>query len=112
MQRETKTFTTPGGKEFEINAYLTGRESLEIRAVLTSGIKVSIDDISTGKQSMEEMPASLVTDQKMKALSLILVSLEGNKENVLDRVLDLSESEYEFIAEKAEEVRVPLVVKK
>ncbi len=106
--RETKTITTPGGVVVEVKSYLTGREADAIDAVLTAGIKVNVADMVSGETTIDDMPASIVADQEAKALEVMLVSINGDTEDVYNKVLDLREDEYKFIKQQAKEIRTPL----
>ncbi len=112
MDREQKTITTPKGHTVVLNAYLTGREANEVKAVMTAGIKINMDDAASGSMNVADLPASLVDDQNQKALQLLLVSIDGKTENVYELVLDLPESEYDFIEKAAKDIRTPLAEEK
>lgn len=89
MERETKSVQTPHGHEVVIKTYLTGREAEQVQQVLYADIKMSMGDLESGKTEIKEIPAAAIMAQQRKALELLLVSLDGSSENVMDRFLDL-----------------------
>lgn len=105
--RETKSFTTPGGHAVVLNAYITGRESNAIKQVLYDDLKMNLKDAQNGTVAMDDMPSSFVVKQEEKAIELIVVSIDGSSENVLQTVLDLPVPEYNAIVEEVNKVRRP-----
>lgn len=105
--RETRTFTTPGGRAVIVNSYITGRESNLIKQVLFDDLKMNMKDAENGHVAMEDLPSSFVVKQEEKAIELIVVSLEDSTEDVLKRTLDLPLDEYNAIVEEVNKVRRP-----
>jgi len=87
--RETKSFKTPHGHEVVLKAYLTGREAEQVQKVLYADIKMSMSDLESGKTEIKDIPASAILAQQRKALELLLVSIDGVSENVIEKYLDL-----------------------
>lgn len=96
MQRETKTFVTPSGKEVVIKTYLTGREANSVKEALLKEMKM---DASTG-QSTNEVTGVFMIEQEKKLIQAMIVSLEGKTENLLDLVLDLKNEDYSAIVKE------------
>lgn len=84
MQRETFEFTTSTGRKVVINKYLTGGEKRQI-----TGVYLDAVDGETRK------------DRVFKAedltIKLLVIELDGIKENVVERLLDLPSNEIEEI---------------
>jgi len=108
MERETKSFETPGGRTIVVKSYLTGRESDAIKNVLLSQIKMSMEDMAGGTPSIDQIPASFITDQENKTVEMMLVSIDGTSENVFDAYQDLPENECAFISDEIKKIRTPL----
>jgi hypothetical protein len=106
-ERETKTFATPAAHSVVFKAYLTGREAQELKSVLFGALKVGIDDAQAGKVNIENMSGDFLLAQERKAMSLVLVSLDGNTENVLEQLLDLPSSEYDAVKAEVDKITNP-----
>jgi len=77
MNRETKTIKTPvGQKEVVINSYMTGREKRELF-----------------KQDGDK-------NYDTKSIKMCVMSIDGNKENILDNVLDMHGKDYDFVLDE------------
>jgi hypothetical protein len=105
--RETQSFATPGGHTVVINAYISGRESNAIKQVLYDDLKMNMKDAQNGAVAMDDLPSSFVVKQEEKAIELIVVSIDGSSEDVIQRVLDLPVAEYNAIVEEVNKVRRP-----
>lgn len=97
-ERETKEFTTKGGHIIVYKTYLTGRESNEIQKVLLKDVKL---EVGTTGQNISGFNANNVAELNNKTIELLVVSVDGKKEKVLDIILDdMPSSDYtEIIAE-------------
>lgn len=103
--RETKTITTPLGKELVLNTYLTAREARKIRDVFLSRTKSTVD--GTGSTKSEITDADLINQKENALLTAVVVSYDGSSENVIDRLLDLPSNEMQFVIDQATEVENP-----
>ena len=106
-KRETITFKTPLDEhEVEIYTYLTGREKREITNIFLSSASLSI---STGKQDVkaDNFDASLMDKANDKAITLLIASVDGKKENVLDAVLNMKNEDYDFVIAAINEIQQP-----
>lgn len=99
MERETKKLKTPGGKEVELKTYLTARERNELRAVFLNGI--AIEPSST---QIKEISGAVVDEAERKLIELAVVSYDGNRENILERLLDSTPEEYDFVVAEANKI--------
>lgn len=106
-ERETKTITTPGGCSILLRTYLTGRESNQLKDVLFSDLKMNMADVQAGKIAIENIPASFLVKQEEKAIELLVVSVNGVSENVLQTVLDFPTADYDAVVEAINAIRNP-----
>lgn len=100
--RETKTILTPGGHEIILRAWVTGREKRELKNVFLENI-----NLSTEGESVKTSPfnaSSLIDKAENKALEIIIVSLDGNSENLLEVILNLPADEYDFIIKEVNKI--------
>ena len=90
MERPTKTFTTTLGNKAEIKTYLTQGERSQVQRILAGD--------STVSENPTQKTNDLLTALE-KALTLSVVSLNDNVENVTDRIVnELPASEYDEIS--------------
>lgn len=100
---ETKIITTPVGKEkVELKSFITGREKRELKGVFLRGMKLEMDG-KKAKSNQVDME-KLTNDTEDVALGVIVISIGGNKENILKRVLDMSSKDYDFIVAEVNKV--------
>lgn len=112
MERETKAFTTPGGHSFLLKSYLSGREAKQIEAVMYAAVKMDPENVmqlpdGRTKVKINEVSADFVVDQEKKLVELLLVTLDGEAENAIDRLLDLPAAEYEAVKAEVDKITNP-----
>jgi hypothetical protein len=102
MERETKEFLTPIDKhKVRIKTYITGGELEQIEEILYKRIKLS----SVEKDANINLnDISFITEQTHKTIEIMVVSVNGKSENILEEVLNMKSEDYKFIQEKIEEV--------
>ncbi len=99
MERETTSFSA-GGHTIVAKTYLTAREANQLRQTLYAQIKMSMSDVEAGKTEVKDIPAGVLLEQELKALELVIVSIDGGADNIAERLLDLRSDEYsEIVAE-------------
>lgn len=106
MNRETKVIKTPvDGVEIVIKTYITGREFEEIEDILYSGLSMSaIADKGSSAANVKFADGSFIKKQTHKAIELLINSVNGSSENVLDDILDLKKEDYLFVNGEIEKV--------
>lgn len=111
-ERETKTITTPGGHAVVLRSYLTGREANQLKELLFADLKLNAEDAESGKLAIDAIPASFLVKQEEKAIELLVVSVDGTGENVLQLLLDLPSADYETVVAEINEIRNPTTPEK
>lgn len=99
MERETKSITTPSGTEVVLNTYINGREKRDINSA-SMGANVSISPDGT----ISGVDGAMISRRQDAAISAVVVSVAGSKENILNTVLDLKASDYDAVIEAVNEV--------
>lgn len=99
MERETKTITTPKGKELIVKTYLTARERNELRNIYLSTMK-----IDKSGEVIDGFSGSLMETAERKLLEIVVISYAGNKENILNNLLDEIPEEYDFVVAESGKV--------
>src|SRR5438270_7701766 len=98
-ERETKTFVTPGGRAVVLNAYLTGREANEIKNAMFGALKMNMEDAQSGKVNVSDVPGTFLAEQERKALGFLVVSVDGDASDPVEKLLDLPSDEYEAVVQ-------------
>jgi hypothetical protein len=105
--RETREFVTPGGHQIILNAYLTGREANDLKAIMFSALSMNMGDARESKVNIGNVPGSFLIEQERKALSFLLVSVDGDVTNPVDQLLDLPATEYEAVIKEVNAIQNP-----
>jgi hypothetical protein len=92
MDRPTHELTTANGHTVVLHDYLTGGERQYISEPLLQGTDISLQDGKLGTMS-----AAVITAANNRTIEKMVVSLDGSAENVLSRVLDLREEDFQEI---------------
>lgn len=108
--RETKKIITSGNKEIEIYTYITGGEARQIQNIFLEGMKFKVS--GEGQTTSNEMSASLASVAQDKVIELLVVSVNGVKENVLKAMLDLPKNDFDEVLTEIDKVQNPLSVEK
>ena len=100
--REIKSLKTHGGLEFKIKAWLNAleEEAIEIKAAEVADefdIKTTPDGVATTKISVVAQAQSVMAQTRI-AVETVLVELDQDKENILDRFLGLRRRDRDFIS--------------
>jgi len=93
QQREVKELITPSGKKLEIKTYVTARERNEIRSAMLPFMNV---DTTTSKVD-DKISGDILIKIEPKLIEVIVSTYDGSSENILDRILDGSPEDYDFI---------------
>lgn len=102
--RETKTIETPGGRKIVLNTYITGREARDIQNVYLE--KMTLKQTAQG-QEMAGLKGTATGEAENKAIEVVVVSMDDNNKDLVNRILDLKVSEYDFIKEEIGKVTSP-----
>ncbi len=105
--RETKECTTPGGHTVVINAYLTGREKSALDGAITAALKMTPPSDPTERTKMSEVSGAFYTEVEQKTMAYMIVSLDGDPDKALDRLLDLPAAEYDFVKKEVDTIVNP-----
>jgi len=96
MERQTKQVTLPVTKQMvEIKEWITGRESELIFSATAKHYKMKPDSFGAGAPS--EIDGTIVLEMYHKYIEAYVVSIGGQKENLLDVALELPSPDYDFL---------------
>ena len=106
-QRETKVINTPvDNHSVVLKAWITAREKRFI-----SGIFVNSSTFNVENKKFDISPDTILKIQDAQ-LTTIVVSVDGDTENVMDKCLDFKAEDFDFITEEVEKIVNPEVEKK
>jgi hypothetical protein len=102
MERETKEIVLPNGNKAVVKTYLTARESNEIKEVFNKAISMHLEN---GNMISDAIPASVLQEQEKKILALLVTSLDGDANNIYERLLDLKQEDYEALVQETNKIQ-------
>jgi hypothetical protein len=105
MERETKTIKTSGDHEVVIYSSLTYGESRKISSVFLDGMNVSMEE---GQAKIPEMNAGLSIQAQNKAIELLIVSIDGKKENLVEELEALPVADGQEIVKELDSIQNPI----
>lgn len=111
-ERETKEFITPGGRKVVLHTYLTGREANEIKAAMFSSLKMNMDDAQSGKINVGDLSPAFIIEQERKAFDFLIVSIDGDTMEPVEKLLDLPSTEYEAVVKEVNKIQNPTTPEK
>lgn len=98
-QRETREITV-GGHTFVLKTYLTGKEFNEIQRVYLSSAKINMVG---NNPSINNFTAEVELDATRKTLEMLVVSMDGSTEEVVDRIENLPNDIYQEVVKNINE---------
>lgn len=96
--RETKELKT-GVNTLVVKTYITGGEMNEIEDMLLD--KMSLNNTS-GKVEVQTLNGKMLREQRNKLIELVVVSVNGVAENILEAVKNLPYDEYKKVTDYVE----------
>ncbi len=106
--RPTQALQTPSGKEAVLKTYLNARERNAVRASFLEGVKLNAADLTDPealKNASIQVSAAQITDASEKSLlEQVVVSYDGSDEKILDRFLDGTPEDYDFVVAEANKI--------
>lgn len=99
---ETKTIETPVEKHrVEVKLWLTGGDRRALRSVYTENAQI---EMKGEVPEIKNISGSLVDKAEDKSIEIMIVSIDGNKENILKRVLEMRDEDYDFVIKSIQEI--------
>lgn len=103
MENENQKLVTPSGKNFELKSFMTARDRNALRAVYLQDVKVNPD---SAQPQIDALAGELLERAESKLIELVVVSYDGVTEpaKVLEKLLDGSPADYDFVVAAANKV--------
>ena len=99
--RETHKIKTPVNKdELELKSWITGREKRDLRNVFLKEMNFSLDKESKDKK----IDVSKVEEAEDNTIKLIVISINGKKEKILNTILSMRSADYDFVIEEINKI--------
>ncbi len=96
----TKLIKTPKlGVEVELKEWISGREGIEIDKPI---LDIKVDFL--GKVASDVNLGEATRLSRENAIKVVVISVGGSNDNILDKILDMPKSEYDFIMEEVDKV--------
>lgn len=92
--------TTPSGKEFSLKTFITARERNNIRSIFFEGMKVNV---ASGENS-QDISGKIFEQSETKLIETLVISFDGSEEKILDRLLDCSPEDYDFVTKECDKI--------
>lgn len=101
----TNKLTTPiGGQEIEIRSWITGRQAEYIDELTYEAVAVKAN--LTGGADIEKVDLKkIISESNHRKIETFVISIDGVKDDILNKVLDMHEQDTAFIVDAIEEQR-------
>jgi hypothetical protein len=110
--RQTKEFTTPSNHKVVLRTYLTGREVTEVKAIMFSKVEMTMEDMASKKMNMGGLSGTLIAEQERRVFDFLIVSVDGDTENPVEKFLDLPSVDYDAVTAEIEHIKNPTTPEK
>lgn len=96
--------TTPAGKQLLLKDQLLARDYRELRHLQERSFNMTID-VATNKPTINtvNLGDTMIAQEEMM-IKLAVLSYDGLQENIVNRLLDGSPQEYEFVLNEAQKI--------
>ena len=99
--RETHEITTPvKGHIVVLKSWINGREKQRIDGSMFNNVSTE----GEGAAMKPKLSESVISGRENASIECVVVSVDGNSDDVVDQVLDMRAKDYEFVLKQVEEV--------
>lgn len=99
--RETFEIVTPvKGHVVVLRSWITGRESQKIDGAMFKGVSTTQD----GKKLTPKLSESMLSDQENASIEVVVVSVDGKENDVVNAVLNMRAKDYSFVTTEVQKV--------
>lgn len=99
--RETHTIVTPvKGHIVILKSWINGREKQKIDGTMFNNISTE----GEGDQMRPKMSESMIASRENASIGCVVLSVDGNSDDVINQVLEMRAKDYEFVLKQVEEV--------
>ncbi|MCX6113139.1 MAG: hypothetical protein NTY22_07675 [Proteobacteria bacterium] len=99
---DTKIIETPIEKhKVEVKLWLTGLDRRALRSVYVENAKI---EMVGDKPEIKNISGSLVDKAEDKAIEIMVVSVDGNSEDIVKRILEMKDEDCDFVIKSINEI--------
>lgn len=99
---DTITITTPATQKVVIlKSFITGGDDEAIQGVIEDSLSI---DASGDGDGQAKIRGSVVREMRHKALEIVVLSVDGESEDVVEKLRALPVQDYKFVCAKVDEV--------
>lgn len=99
--RETFEIVTPVKRHVVVlRSWITGRESQKIDGAMFKGVGTTQD----GKRLTPKLSESMLSDQENASIEVVVVSVDGKENDVVNSVLNMRAKDYSFVVAEVQKV--------
>jgi len=99
--RETFEIVTPvKGHVVKLRSWITGRESQKIDGAMFKGVGTTQD----GRRLTPKLSESMLSDQENASIEVVVVSVDGKENDVVNAVLNMRAKDYSFVVAEVAKV--------
>lgn len=99
--QENKIITTPSGVKIELRSYITGGQMRALKNIFLDAFEITSSGETVEGKGVK---GSLINKMEDEAIKMIVISVDGQTENVLDRVLNLPAEDYEVVVAEVNKI--------
>jgi uncharacterized protein YdbL (DUF1318 family) len=104
--QDTISCTTPVGRKLVvIKAWLTGRDEVAIQNAIQSKLDITMGMDGSGSGATAK--GDMLTAGQDKALELLIVSVDGDTSDLVNKVLDMRAEDYRYVRDQINKVTNP-----
>lgn len=99
--RETHEIVTPSKSHtLVLRSWINGREKQRIDGSMFNNISTE----GEGSDMKPKLSGSMITNKENASIEVVVVSVDGNQADVLNRVLDMRVKDFDFVVENVEQI--------
>jgi len=98
--RETHEITTPKGHSLVLRSWINGREKQRIDGSMFSDMSTE----GAGNSMRPKMSGTMISNRENACIEVVVVSVDGKEIDVLNRVLDMRVSDFEYVLKRIDEI--------
>ena len=106
---ETRLIETPiKGFKVELKIYLTAEDEFEIQKILYDSAEISGGTVS----NISGSKGDIMINMEKKLMEKAIVSIDGDKEKIIEKILQMPAKDYDFIKAEVDRMRAYEEIKK
>jgi len=111
MNDKQKTIETPSGNKVVLKTEMTARDYRALRGLWFKDIEIGgVSADSTPE--LKGLKGTIIEEVENKALELMIISIDDNSENILERLMDMPMADYEVVFQAVNDLTENLGQKK